>query len=100
MGDGPEPREPVADRQERQAFQQNRAEAVPMQAVVDGQGYFGLARVARMVGAGGDDVQVAFLAAEGHDGQAALRIGVVAERANHLRRRGRFRKEPIPSRRR
>jgi hypothetical protein len=66
VGDGPESRKAVADCQQRQSLQKQRAQAMPMKPIVYGQSYFGLVR-----GPGhdrtreGDDTEGAILPGEG-----------------------------------
>jgi hypothetical protein len=97
VGDGPESREAVADRQQRQSFQEQRAQAMPVEPIVHGHGYFGLVRVSRMIGTGGDDTEGAVLPAKGNHGEAAPRVGWVAECADHLGGRCSFGEKPVAS---
>ena len=91
--DGPEPGEAVPYRQQRQPLQQQGAQPLAVQGVVDRESDLGGGFVLGQVRAGGDDAGGAVVGPGDQQGQRGARIGSVAQGLDQLGARGRHGEE-------
>ena len=100
MGHRPKMRDPMADREQRQALQQQGSQALAVEGVVDRQGDLGhmVLLLLGEVGARGDDAWRPPGGAEDDEGELLARVGGVTQGIDPFAARDRRRKEPPLSR--